>query len=272
MTVTIKDGWLHGSLPDDTGREWPIRRFPQRAARGRLSVVPPNLCLHTTESDGYIKQLRFPSQWQCGDGIIGQHIALGFAGDAVNMHDGLLSQIEMVGRSRLSRWLPAEPTLGPTVALVAWLHKTGRIRTGLKRPPRFEGLPVVLDRGPQAVTTYYRRMVPNVDGVYGHVDIANNSHWDPGSFDYPVFFDRVRRAIAGGSDDYMTDAERKQLETALELARDARARANGMEDRIAGRPRPADKGERQRGWDMADALLVTGPPGAHTHEAKVTLS
>lgn len=199
MTVEIRDGWLHGSLPDDTGKEWPVVRFPQVSARGPLAGDVPNLILHTTETDGYIEQLRFPSQWQCGEGKIGQHIRLGLAGDAVNDWDLRAQQIEMVGRSRLERWLPQEATLGPTVAITAWLHKTERIKTGLKRPTL--SWPVVLDRGPQATTSYYRRQAglwPDTPGVYGHVEIPGNAHWDPGSFDYPRFFARVQQAIEGG--------------------------------------------------------------------------
>jgi hypothetical protein len=195
MTVTITDGWLSGSLQDDTGKAWPIRQHRQSTSRPTL-VDAPDLCLHTTETDGYVETLQFPSQWQTGAGVIGQHIRLGAAGDAVNDNDASLQQIEMVGRSKLQRWLPGEPTLGPTVALVAWLHRTGRIRTGLARPNA--SWPLVLDRGPQAVESYYRRKdgTWRKPGVYGHVEIPGNSHWDPGSFDYPVFFERVRRAIA----------------------------------------------------------------------------
>jgi hypothetical protein len=204
MSVTVKDGWLTGSLPDDTGREWPVVQRRQASARGPLKVRIGNLILHTTETDRYLDTLRFPSQWQCGEGKIGQHIQLGLAGDAVNNWDSFAQQIEMVGRSQLGLWLPEEATLGPTVALVAWLHQTVKIKTGLKRPALW---PVVLDRGPQAVEGYYRRhagLWPETPGVFGHVDIPDNSHWDPGSFDYPRFFARVEQVIEGGDDDMGT--------------------------------------------------------------------
>lgn len=199
MSVRIEDGLLKGTLKDDTGKEWPIVHRIQAAARGPLAPGVPDLCLHTTETDTYLATLEFPSQWQTGQGVIGQHIKLGLSGDAVNLHDNVLQQIEMVGRSEghvSAKWLPKESTLGPTVALVAWLHRTGRIRTGLKRPnPKW---PVVLDRGPQAVTSYYRRNdgTWGTAGVYGHVEIPDNDHYDPGSFDYPAFFARVEKAIA----------------------------------------------------------------------------
>lgn len=204
MAVTIKDGWVSGTLQDDTGKAWPVRQHRQGTSRGAM-VAHPDLCLHTTETDGYVETLRYPSNWQTGEGKIGQHIRLGLAGDSVNDHDQDLNQIEMVARTRASKWVPAEATLGPTVALVAWLHRTGRIRTGLERPRPFNVWPVVVDRGPQAVETYYRRTDGTYrrPGVYGHIEIPGNSHWDPGSFDYPIFFTRVRKAIEvqeGGSD------------------------------------------------------------------------
>jgi hypothetical protein len=202
VSVQIRSGWLYGSLPDDTGREWPIKRFPQVSARGPLASEHVNLILHTTETNGYVETLRYPSQWQCGEGIIGQHIKLGYSGDAVNDWDQWAQQIEMVGWSQLGLWLPEEPTLGPTVALTAWLYQTGRIKTGLKRPT--SAWPTVLDRGPQASESYYRRhanLWPGIAGVYGHVDIPSNKHWDPGSFNYPAFFRRVEAALSGGNDD-----------------------------------------------------------------------
>jgi hypothetical protein len=195
--ISLKDGWASGTLPDDTGREWPIVQRRQASARGPLRVNVPNLILHTTETDRYLDSLRFPSQWQCGEGQIGQHIREGLAGDSVNAWDHFAMQIEMVGRSQIGQWLPEEATLGPTVALVAWLHKAQRIKTGLKRPALW---PVVVDQLPAAVTSYYRRrqnLWPDTAGVYGHIEIPDNSHWDPGGFDYPRFFARVQQAIEG---------------------------------------------------------------------------
>lgn len=195
MGATIANGLVSGSLKDDTGHAWPIRQHVQPSARGPMGTEHPDLCLHTTETDSYVTTLEFPSQWQTGEGVIGQHIRVGLAGDAVNEHDATLEQIEMVGRSKLTKWLPREDTLGPTVALVAWLHSTGRIRTGLKRPNA--AWPLVLDKLPAAVTSYYRRTdgTWQAPGVYGHVEIPANDHYDPGSFDYPTFFARVEKAI-----------------------------------------------------------------------------
>jgi hypothetical protein len=278
MTVEIRDGWLFGSLPDDKGNEWPIVRHKQESFRGPLAFGAPNLILHTTETAGYVEQLRFPSQWQCGEGMIGQHIQLGWAGDSVNDWDRWAQQIEMVAFSQLPLWLPAEGTLGPTVALTAWLHREGLIKTGIKRPT--DAWPMVLDRGPQAVSTYYRRLAglwPGTPGVYGHVDIPDNSHWDPGSFNYPVFFKRVQAVIEG---DDMTDAEREKLERALALAKEAAAGLRGVEDYLT-ETAPPEGAEviRKRVYRALNeasrrpvAVVHTHPelaPESHSHEGDI---
>lgn len=257
MAVTNVGGWLSGSLPDDTGKEWPVVQHRQASLRGPLATTVPNLILHTTETDRYLDTLKYPSQWQCGDGVIGQHIQLGLAGDAVNQWDAYAQQIEMVGRSQVGRWLPAESALGPVVALVAWLHKEGKIKTGLKRPAMW---PVVVDQLPAAVETYYRRVQglwPGMPGVYGHIEIPDNSHWDPGGFDYPVFFARVQTALGLGGDDDMGVME------------DIIAGEKAFND---GKPLPADaSGAFRYGYRTAkriDAASKTPTPGApvpHEH-------
>jgi hypothetical protein len=199
MSVEIKAGWIYGTLHDDKGVEYPVSRAPQPGT-GAQHGSPVNLVMHTTETDHLVPTLQYPSNFQCGEGKIVQHIVLGDSGDAVYTYDRDCIGIEMVGRSNLKLWLPQESTLGPTVALVAWLHETGRIVTGLQRPRQW---PLVLDRLPAAVPTYYRRSNPTkVDGVYGHVDLSGgNSHWDPGSFNYPAFFARVNATLNGGADE-----------------------------------------------------------------------
>ena len=246
---------MTGSLPDDTGREWPVVQHRQ-SPTGPQKITPPNLVLHTTETDSYVPVLRFPSNFQCGDGVIGQHIQLGMSGDAVLVHDNENIGIEMVGRSKLDLWLPAEQTLGPTVALVAWLHATNRIKTGIRRPSVW---PNVLDRGPEAVKGYYRRtekLWPNTPGVYGHVDIPDNDHWDPGSFDYPTFFARVETVLAGGN----------------HMSADM---IQGSQDQRNGKPlKPGHSADYIFGYHLEERIAAAAkspaptPPGAvepHTH-------
>ena len=254
--IEIRDGWCSGSLADDTGREWPVVQHRQESSRGALLANPPNLILHTTETDGYVETLRFPSQWQVGEGKIGQHIRLGLAGDAVNEWDRVAQQIEIVGRSLVHKWLPREPSLGPLVALVAWLHRSGRIKTGLERPADW---PVFVDQLPAAVPTYYRRRAglwPSVPGVYGHIEIPDNSHWDPGGFDYPTFFARVK-AVRDREDDVAFGEEFM----------------NGSRARRAGKPLPDDATAAfEFGWrqeariEAATKTPEPGTPAPHEHD------
>lgn len=262
MSVQIVGGWLTGSLPDDSGHEWTVVQHRQASARGPLKAGAPNLILHTTETDRYLPSLKYPSQWQCGDGQIGQHIQLGLAGDAVNNWDLYAQQIEMVGRSRVERWLPAEVTLGPVVALVAWLHRQKLIKTGLKRPKLW---PVVVDQLPAAVPTYYRRLQgvwPDEPGVYGHIEIPDNSHWDPGGFDYPRFFARVQATLGIGDD--MPDDRLDQLQAGT----DAFWAAYKLAGKDPGPP-PANKPAWfNKGWGNArrgSAFPKPGEPGPHNH-------
>lgn len=257
MGVKIVDGWLVGFLADDKGREYEIKRFPQ-GDTGPLAVARPNLVLHTTETDGYIEQLRFPSQFQCGEGIIGQHIPLGRAGDAVRDWDRFNYGIELVGRSQIGVWLPGEGTTGPAVALTAWLHETKRIKTGLARPRDW---PLHVDRLPAAVESYYRRQAgiwPQEPGVYGHIEIPGNTHWDPGGFNYPRFFKRVQAVLDGGEEDVRID---DYIEGGDDFI--AAFRAQGGDPG----PAPADRSSSYRaGWRVARFAAANPRTSAHNHD------
>ena len=214
----IRDGWVHGELPGPKG---PIEviRSPREDMKpwSRLVKDPPNLCLHTTEGGPELgeryKTWDFPPNFACGDFKIVQLFPLGFAAEAVDTKDAYLMQIEMAwrvgGKPVTNVYLPAPSTLLPTVALVAFLHREGLITTGLERPNH--DWPVALDAGPQAKDDYYRRTEgtwPKA-GVYGHVEIPDDEHWDPGSFDYPTFFQMIRDVL---EEDELTPEQEKALE------------------------------------------------------------
>jgi hypothetical protein len=233
-----------------------------------LQKNPPNLCLHTTEGGPVLgeryKTWEFPPNFACGDGKIVQLFPLGFASEAVDTKDAFLLQIELAwtvgGKPVAQVYLPAESTLGPLVALVAWLHKTNHITTGLKRPN--PDWPVALDRGPQAVDTYYRRTDGTwpAAGVYGHVEMPDDEHWDPGSFDYPAFFKRVEAAINGGND--MTDEEKKQLEQATNFVQAVKAALGAANLTGAG----------TRVGEATKKVETGGAPVVHSHSGSVTVT
>jgi hypothetical protein len=193
MTYEIINGWIVGELPGPDGGLVPVKHFPQSPYE-RRQRNNPLLCLHTTETHGYVEDLRFPSEFQVGEDVIGQHRPLWARGAAVDEHDHDLLQIEIVGFSKLDPWLPKPESLSPLVALMALLDRCGFVATALKRPDRW---PVRIDRLPAAVDTYYRRHeVWDDPCVYGHVEIPGDEHWDPGSLDYPMLFSMVRDVLA----------------------------------------------------------------------------
>ncbi len=224
MTYTIHaDGWVTGTLTGPGSVEYPIEKHECPRALGApyrsLTKTPPDLLLHTTEGvdlDSAIATLRLKfaaSQWACGENRIAQLRPLWAQGAAVDTQGEFFMQVENVAKSQLTLWLPAKETLNPLVALVAFLHKERIITTGLERPPGLASLPLVLDKGPQASASYYRRFLapePAQDGVRGHVDSKDDEHYDPGSFDYPAFFALVE-GVLGGDSDMTTPAEKAQL-------------------------------------------------------------
>jgi hypothetical protein len=210
MSAIITDGWVSGTLPGPGGREYQIKRFAQGPYYS-LAQVKPNLVLHTTETDGYVEHLQYPSQWQVGEGIIGQHRPLWAKGEALKgdtTNDPYAMQIEIVGRSQLELWLPKPASLGPLVALMAFFQERGLVKSAVTRPTNWADK---LDRGPQATSSYYRRQAglwPQTAGVYGHVDVPDNDHWDPGSLEYAQLFQMVRDVTNPAGSDAMSDYEK----------------------------------------------------------------
>jgi hypothetical protein len=253
MSVTMKDGWLTGTLPGPGGKEYPVKHFPQ-GPNNALAEVKPQLLLHTTETDGYVESLQYPVQFQVGEGIIGQHRPLWAQGWGLKSGTGneYSMQIEIVGRSQLELWLPKPDSLGPLVALMAFLHQRSFVKTALARPTNWADK---LDRGPQATSTYYRRQAglwPTTAGVYGHVDIPGNDHWDPGSLEYAQLFRMVLDVTGDSGSDEMSDYE-KGMAAFATVAR-------------AGNPdKPPDTdwtSEKKQGFRDARLLYTNPPPSA----------
>jgi hypothetical protein len=202
----IRDGWIHGELPGPSGPvEVIVSARNDMKPWSRLTKDPPNLCLHTTEGSTSLgeryKTWKFPPNFACGDGHIVQLVPLGFAAEAVLNLDGSLLQVELAYRvadqAATKVYLPPPSTLDPLVALTAFLHGEKLITTGLRRPN--PDWPVSLDKLPAATDAYYRRSDGTwpKPGVYGHVDLPDNKHYDPASFDYPKFFEMVQEVLDG---------------------------------------------------------------------------
>jgi len=262
MSVTIGEGWVSGTLPGPGGKEYSVKRFAQGPYYS-LAQVKPNLVLHTTETDGYIENLAYPSQWQVGEGIIGQHRPLWAKGEALRgdtTNDPYAMQIEIVGRSQLELWLPKPESLGPLVALMAFFYQRGLVKSALTRPTDW---PDKLDRGPQAVESYYRRhagLWPTTAGVYGHVDMPGNTHWDPGSLEYAMLFRMVRDVTGDSGSGEMSDYEKGQRAfcTAARL---------GNPDKVPDEDWTSDKkqGFRDARLLFTNPIPTTISVGSHSH-------
>jgi hypothetical protein len=201
MTVEIRDGWVHGKLAGPDGRSYAVEHHlsPRTGNQPFLQVQQPvHLVLHTTEGDhldSAIETLRSkfsPPQFAVGEHRIAQLRPVWAQGASVDTQNAHGMQVEIVGHSQVDEWLPAEPSLYPLAALTAFLHKRKLISTGLKRPtPKW---PLHVDQLPAATDRYYRRKAglwPHTEGVYGHIELPADEHWDPGGFDYPKFFELV---------------------------------------------------------------------------------
>jgi hypothetical protein len=218
LTYEIINGWVVGELRGPGGTPIEVRHFPQGPYE-RRDRNHPLLCLHTTETRGYVEHLRFPTEFQVGEGVIGQHRPLWARGAAVDEHDHDLLQIEIVGFSKLDVWLPGASSLDPLVALLALLHRRGLVATALRRPA---GWPIVLDRLPAAVDTYYRRHeVWDDPFVYGHVEIPGDEHWDPGSLDHLALFAMIRDVLEPreADDEMLTDNQLEGIQFANGIRR-----------------------------------------------------
>ena len=263
MTYEIINGWIVGKLRGPDGELFRVKHFPQGPYERRRRRHPL-LCLHTTQTQGYVENLRFPSEFQVGEDVIGQHRPLWARGSAVDEHDHDLLKIEIVGFSQLDRWLPKATILRPLVALMALLHRRGFVATGLRRP---SGWPIELDHLPAAVDSYYRRSeVWDGAFVYGHVEIPGDEHWDPGSLDYPVLFSNVRDVLAlkEGDGEMLTDNQIEGIQF-----------ANGMR-RYLDTPdnEPAEPGPHRQGFRFAMRIVThleaEPPPAAFEPERSST--
>jgi hypothetical protein len=259
MTYEILNGWIVGKLPGPSGTLIEVKHFPQGPYE-RRHRNKPRLCLHTTETDGYVERLRFPSEFQVGEHVIGQHRPMWARGSAVDEHDHNLLQIEIVEFSKLDPWLPTPSSLAPLVALMAFLHRRGFVATALRRPSRW---PIRLDRLPAAVDTYYRRFeVWDAPYVYGHVEIPGDEHWDPGSLDHPALFALVRDTLAGREADgeVLTDNQLEGIQFANGIRRFLDSPGN----------EPAEPGPHRQGFRFARRVMthIEGEPQVTAFEPK----
>jgi hypothetical protein len=104
-----------------------------------------------------------------------QFVPVGFIGAALKAHnDQAIVQIEMVGFSQEKAWLPDNPTLDALCSLMNVCESEWGIPLSHPWP---DG-----DYGRAGFHTTHRASgkFGKVAGWYGHADVPDNDHWDPG--------------------------------------------------------------------------------------------
>jgi hypothetical protein len=194
-------GWLDSAGP------FPIERIPCPFLGGNVDLERPRAGVMHTIEGGWTSGLsvfrqHFAPHFMVGsDGTrsrIAQLVPLGkAAATLVNSSGGpdtnswACVQIEMVGFSRLAPWTPDLPTARRLSALFETLRDECGIP--LSRP-----FPDTLAPGTVWATPSNPRRASGkwgrVAGWFGHVEVPENAHWDPGSL-------QMRSIFALGADD-----------------------------------------------------------------------
>lgn len=179
----MKHGWIDKTLSGHA-----IERIPCPNPGGRVDESKPaSGVLHTIEGSlesglTVFKQHYAPHFTLDGSRIV-QLVPLGAMGAALENHSGGLetnswarAQIEVAGFSKEQPWLPDDATLENLSDLLATLARYADI-------PLFRPFPQEMPKPPWATYYFERRGAGKwgkVAGWYGHVEIPENSHWDPG--------------------------------------------------------------------------------------------
>jgi hypothetical protein len=192
----MKRGWLTKTIGGRT-----IEHVPCPNPGGAVEEsAPPTGVIHTIEGGldsglGVFRQHFAPHFTLDAERVI-QLVPLGTMAAALENHAGGVEtnaiarvQIEVAGHSREHPWC-CDPPLDEALAdLLATLEQAAEIP--LERP--FDDAMPPL---PWASYTFERRAAGKwgkVPGWYGHVEVPENEHWDPGAFEWTTILTRARQ-------------------------------------------------------------------------------
>jgi hypothetical protein len=167
---------------------------------------PPACVLHTTQCSwdaaiaAYRGGLKAPT-FQIGPHRIAQLVPLGEAAAALESVRGVGPETNLWARVQVEivftvdekrhrrTWMPNGPTTDVLVALMRFLEEDCDIP--LERP---FGAEDVLEGLLASKDFKHRRSGKwgTAAGYYGHLDMPENAHWDPGNLDYGELFKRAR--------------------------------------------------------------------------------
>ena len=197
----MQTGWLKSTVG---GRK--IEHLPCPSPGGAVDIsAPPAGVLHTIEGRlesgiGVFRQHFAPHFTLDGQQIV-QLLPLGvFACACENRAGGVetnrlaRAQIEVAGHSNTKPWLPDPATTEALADLLATLEHVAGIP--LRRP-----FPDAMPGQPWATTSFSRRNVGKwgrTAGWFGHIDLPENEHWDPGAFQWKRVLAAARAISKGG--------------------------------------------------------------------------
>lgn len=230
-TWTIdSSGWVRGKLFGYTVEVRPMPR-PGNAPFVPLTSAAKLGNHHTTEGttvDGAFNTLVGIGVgcWIVGQDRILQGRPIGFQGSALRTPDGgpypnsyCKIEVEQVAFSKTSLWLPAESTLGPMAAVMAFAN----IELGIPLQRPFDNWADVPDMPlPWATETNARRLQVKSVGMgnlrpswIAHLEVPyTNTHWDCGSQNMKATFARAQTLIDSLEEDFMaalTDEQQKEM-------------------------------------------------------------
>ncbi len=167
-------------------------------------TAPAAGVLHTIEgslgSGLSVFQSHFAPHFALDGRRIIQLLPLGVIGCACENQSGgvetnrlVRAQIEVAGKSKTKSWLPDPATTEALADLLATLKRAAEIP--LKRP-----FPEKMPPLPWATATFSRRSAGKwgkTAGWFGHVEVPENSHWDPGALQWTKLLPLARKIAAG---------------------------------------------------------------------------
>jgi hypothetical protein len=178
-------------------------------ATGPVNLRAPRAgVLHTTEGsfEGAYNEFRTKyaphfliGRDKAGKVRIVQFVSLGNYASALENHSGgvetntiAVAQIELVGYSKQAPWQADAGVSDALASLLAELHTVCGIP--LTRP-----FSDAMPPGPWAVESFSRRHAGKwgrVAGWYGHIEIPENSHWDPGAYKWTALLAAAKHKLA----------------------------------------------------------------------------
>jgi hypothetical protein len=159
-----------------------------------VTTAPRAAVLHTTEGSWSSSLGEFKKKWAphfllgLNDATknveISQLVPIGFIGASLEAHnDHAIVQIEMIGFSKEQPWLPNPETVDALASLMLVIRDSYGVP--LSRPYADGNF------GRYGYHNGHRDKFGKVAGWFGHADVPDNAHWDPGNLEFSKVFARA---------------------------------------------------------------------------------